>query len=406
MSTTQNYNGLSFGGVLYNKEEVLMPAIAGASCVRRGLVTPKFGITAKTVIQKANVQPVYANLTADFADAGTIDVDTCVLDPIGMSVQMKFDKSTIFDQWQAVGIDPNFSPIKLTDPFYNALVNLVNYRISKDTEALFYRGKYSPNYTFDDAFPGIISLIKNEATAQVSVAPSSSVSITSITTAGLATFGSGVLDGFNTGDILTITAAAKSGGGIITVNGDNIISQQFKLLKVSATTASLRNYETGSAIVLDFAATSATGGYINYTNVQNALEAAINNLPAAIQAQYGAVKIQVHPHVMAAYKYAQGKAGSFNTSYVMGRQNSAYDSMEQDSFMGYGIEAVANMKPNTLLCCLPSNLFWGSNIGTEEPAVNVVDQFAYTLSQKILYRLDWRFAPAVGFFNEISLVYA
>lgn len=402
MATTQTYNGTAFVGEL--ADEIFAPYIATGKTIERGLVRTMFNVRSRMQIPKMDVDITFQDLvtsTGVFSPTGAYTRDLIDLNPIPIKVQAEYNTTLQLAQWESARTPSNWQPIQWASPFEQKATVLTGEKISQALEQLFWRGKDSSTskFTFTGAFPGVIGSALASSDTNKATASSSSLVATAITTAGVVTVGS-TANIFN-GDVVTLNAITASG---VTIDGAAAVGQEFSVRVLTSTTFRIVNYNTGLPVVLSAAATAATFGFINQTNVAQALTDALALLPSVIAGNFQDLRIVVAPHVMRAYKRSQATATALQSGSSNLRQRPEFADPYMDDVLNYTLVSIDNMHPNAVLAYLPENAIWGSNLGSGDPSLVSKYMYPFNLDQTVRVDAAFSIAFAMGFYNETALV--
>ena len=402
MATTQTYAGTEFVGVL--AEEVLAPYIATGKTIERGLARTLFNIQTRQQIPKMDVDITFQDLitaSGAFNPTGAYTRNLIDLNPTPIKVEMEYNATQVLNQWESAKTPSNWQGIQWASPYEQKATELTGQKISQALEQLWWRGKDSSasKFTFTGAFPGVIGSALASSDTNKAIASNSSLVATAITTAGVVTVGSTA--NLRNGDVVTLKAITASG---VTIDGLAAVGQEFSVRILSSTTFRIVNYNTGAAVVLSAAATAATFGFINETNVANALTDALSLLPSVIAGNFNDLRIVVAPHVMRAYKKSQAIATALQSGSTNLRQRPEFADPYMDDVLNYTLVSIDNMHPNAIIAYLPENAIWGSNLGSGDPALVSRYMFPITMDQTVRVNASFSIAFAMGFYNETALI--
>lgn len=394
-----SFSGASFVGKLAG--EMLMPAIATGRTIESNLVKLMPNVLGKQQVIKQNSDAIFQSMSAGFNTAGSAQRSLVELAPIALSVMQDFDQTQLLTSWESVLLSGGVGAKNIQTPtdLADILKTVMERKISKQLEALFWGGKNSLGTTifpFSESYTGII----DQAFAASGVQKATSgtlISATQISTAGLLSTTN--TQGIQAGDYVTIGSVTNAS----TYKGSTIVGQSFKVSTVVTNTSIvLTDPDTGAAITTSAAAGASTAGFINDSNINNALISVLQLLPVAVASDPSTVVIAVPQHLFRAYKTAQSKATAYQTGTFNLRQPSQGDFT--DNVLGYRLEMIPNGKPNTIMAYQRDNVIWATAMESDYNALWIKDLFPEQGIMKYGYRANFLFDGKIAFPEEVGLI--
>lgn len=380
-----------------------MPAIAKSRTVEDRLVQLMPNVLGKQQVIKQTSDAIFQDMSADFTSAGSAQRSLVELDPIAISVMQDFDQTQLLTSWESVLLSQGVGARNIETPTDLAVIlkAVMELKINKQLEALFWGGKNSLGTTifpFTEAYTGIIDQAFAASGVQKAVA-GTTITATQITTGGLLSTAN--TQGVQPGDYVTIASVTNAS----TYKGSSIVGQSFKVLTVNTNVSLLLvDPDNGATVTLSAAAGASTAGFINDSNINNALISVLQLLPVAVSTDPSSVVIAVPQHLFRAYKTAQSKATAYQTGTFNLRQPSQGDFT--DNVLGYRLEMIPNGKPNTIMAYQRDNVIWATAMESDKNALWMKDLFPEQGKMKYGYRANFLFDGKIAFPEEVGLITA
>ena len=360
-------------------------ALMQARTLQNGLVKIYPNIKKKMAVRSLDQEVKFQDASCAFNHAGTTTVGERYLSPKEMAVMYELCFADLRQSWEADLLNGGQGKEQIPADLAQYLINEMQVKIALGIEKLMWQGKTGSEFTFTEAYPGMLALLNADEDVKRLPANIGALAIQGITIAANAVVTVASTATLQTGDKVTITGAnAATLVGGVAING-----QTFTITVVNGTTFQLNATTTGTAT-----GTAGNVQFVNQSNVVEVLTAVYNQVPESIK-HAADFKLLIPHHIADAYRLKQASVANGAGTWFTGEKVL--------NFLGISLEEMPCFNANTVVAARSSNLFFGTDLLADFNQIMVVDMRNTTADQKVRFRAQFASDVNYGFAAEILL---
>lgn len=369
-------------------KEPIADILLSGDTIAKNAITVHPNIKKKEFIQTLTTDAVFQARADSFNASGTTTVAERTLTPVNLMSQDKVGVTVLLTAWQAAMMKAGANNNELPTSMGDFLISRKAEIITNQIDELIWQGDTTLSGNLIRKWhDGLLTLAK--ADSAVSKYKSTPLTITAITVGATTTLTTASTANLNVGD--KITCLNFAGADADTLNG-----LSFSITSITSATVFVIDAVTTGLTITDNT-DAALAYYINKSNVISYLETMIRVTPEQVvrAADFG---IYIPIHMANSFQdalLAAGVAGGLNV----------YQNEYGWQYKGHQIFVQPYFDANTILTTRVGNLFFGTDLVSDQNEVNAIYMKPVTMDDE--YRYSAKFSSCVnyGYATQMKMLY-